>query len=44
MNDFELRLNEKLAYGSLTPAMKNKIVDIVSFYAETEFFKLGFLV
>lgn len=37
VNDFELRLNEKLAYGSLTPAMKNKIMDIVSFLQEQNF-------
>lgn len=37
MNDFELRLNEKLAYGSLTPAMKNKIVDLVSFMQKQNF-------
>ncbi len=37
VNDFELRLNEKLAYGSLTPAMKNKIMDIVSFLQKQNF-------
>lgn len=30
-NEFEVMLNEKLAYGSLTPAMKNKILKIVGF-------------
>jgi hypothetical protein len=37
VNDFELRLNEKLAYGSLTPAMKIKIMDIVSFLQKQNF-------
>lgn len=37
MNDFELRLNEKLAYGSITPAMKNKIIDLISFMQKQNF-------
>lgn len=36
-NEFELMLNEKLAYGSLTPAMKNKILKIVSFLQKQNF-------
>jgi hypothetical protein len=36
-NEFELMLNEKLAYGSLTPAMKNKILKIVGFLQKQNF-------
>lgn len=36
-NEFELMLNEKLAYGSLTPAMKNKIMKIVGFLQKQNF-------
>jgi hypothetical protein len=36
-NEFELMLNEKLAYGSLTPAMKNKIMKIVGFLQNQNF-------
>lgn len=36
-NEFELMLNEKLAYGSLTPAMKNKILKIVGFLQRQNF-------
>lgn len=36
-NEFELMLNEKLAYGSLTPAMKNKILKIVAFMQKQNF-------
>ena len=37
VNDFELRLNEKLAYGSLTPGMKSKIMNLVSFLQKQSF-------
>ncbi len=37
VNDFELRLNEKLAYGNLTPGMKTKIMDLVSFLQKQNF-------
>ncbi len=36
-NEFELMLNEKLAYGSLTPAMKSKILKIVGFLQKQNF-------
>ena len=36
-NEFEVMLNEKLAYGSLTPAMKNKILKIVGFLQKQNF-------
>ena len=36
-NEFELMLNEKLAFGSLTPAMKNKILKIVGFLQKQNF-------
>lgn len=36
-NEFELMLNEKLAYGSLTPAMKSKIMKIVGFLQKQNF-------
>lgn len=36
-NEFELMLNEKLAYGSVTPAMKNKIMKIVGFLQKQNF-------
>jgi len=36
-NEFELMLNEKLAYGSITPAMKNKILKIVGFLQKQNF-------
>jgi hypothetical protein len=42
VNDFELRLNEKLAYGSLTPAMKTKIMNVVSFLQKQNFSQSDF--
>ena len=36
-NEFELMLNEKLAYGSITPAMKTKIQKIVNFLQRQNF-------
>ncbi len=42
VNDFELRLNEKLAYGSLTPGMKTKIMDLVSFMQKQNFSQSDF--
>lgn len=42
VNDFELRLNEKLAYGSLTPAMKTKIMNVVSFLQKQNFSQADF--
>ena len=41
-NEFELMLNEKLAYGSLTPAMKNKILKIVGFLQKQNFASTDF--
>lgn len=41
-NEFELMLNEKLTYGSLTPAMKNKILKIVGFLQKQNFASTDF--
>ena len=41
-NEFELMLNEKLAYGSLTPAMKNKILKIVRYLQRQNFASVEF--
>jgi len=37
VNEFELMLNEKLAYGSITPAMKNKILSLINFIRKQNF-------
>jgi len=36
-NEFELMLNEKLAYGSVTPAMKTKIMKLLEFLQNQNF-------
>jgi len=42
VNDFELMLNEKVAYGSVTPAMKNKILKIINFLQSNNFSSAAF--
>lgn len=37
VSNFELMLNQKVAYGNLTPAMKNKIVDIIEYFETLNF-------
>ena len=36
-NEFELMLNEKLAYGSVTPAMKTKVLKLIDFLQTQNF-------
>jgi hypothetical protein len=36
-NEFELMLNEKLAYGSVTPAMKTKVIKLLDFLQSQNF-------
>ena len=36
-NEFELMLNEKLAYGSVTPAMKTKVLKLIDFLQSQNF-------
>ena len=36
-NEFELMLNEKLAYGSVTPAMKSKVIKLLDFLQSQNF-------
>ncbi len=37
VNEFEMMLNEKLAYGSVTPAMKTKILSLIDFIQQQNF-------
>lgn len=37
VNEFELYLNEKLAYGTLTPVLKDKILNLINFFKKNNF-------